>query len=1315
MADSVSIVFNTSGPQIATAIGVSGPAINTAFQTGAQGIPGVDGDDGATWIQAAGAPSAPTGVDDDIYLNTDNYDLYQKVIGTWTLIGNIKGPQGPAGGGLGQVPTGGTTGQILIKQSAVDFDVNWGANSDQFTLAGDTGSEAITLPQTVNVIGTANQLATSITGDTMTLAFTNDVTMPNNLTITGNLTVSGTTTTVDSTTVAIADSMIKLAKGNTTSDVIDIGMYGTYFDGATIEYAGLFRDASDGGTFKLFHEHATEPTTTVAAGFALGSLDVAALTASANSIFSADVQADTVTLSGVPTTSASDAILIRNVSTGEIETRDVSTISTPASAYWATTGTSTLLGATIIDTDGNALSFDGTLDLVYEDSTGNATTELLSLQRTTSGTPAAGLGSSIGFYSEATAGSGKMGEIIFSMSDVGTGEAGKASMTLVDGTMGTTVEAFTVDVDTSDVNVGVLTTTAGGYAVNIGFDTRTFSNGVSIGRSAGNTSGSLNSQAISIGMFANGSGSTYIGGDSVGIGTYAHSQSARSVAIGNRSAFTTGTVGPAAEFISIGSYALTGASASSNIGDYVWGIGTTTEATANYGGAIGRNMSSTAVGALMLGYATGGIVTNSVANSFELYFDTVRAFKTGPLFGTQVTNNADPDTNLTAAEAGSIAWDTTDTELRVYNGATWETVGSGGGGWALTGTTNLTGSVVIDTSAAARSIDFQNNSVSSVLLEDTDITFRDNTAATLSLWERDTGNITLGGPNGTLVDMAFSGNVEYRFEPNVLSLYPATEAVIQATGASNRMMKFVADVSTYSTVGRGLFKFDNAHTNLSAFSAASGVQYFMRFDTQYINQTGTAIYRHHDLNWVYDNSSSSGTFEGIFMDYKDAGGTRSGDKYLIHMQTNAVDTFNVTSTGLLSTPQFAIDATDIISYEDDDASWLTWFERDTHDIYLSQDGDVYLGAGVIVKDPGNIFLTSAGIGSDVNWKQISSATGNLLFRETASFAALHATSNAYFDGAWKRSSANPVIDIALDDNYVTFRNAATGAIGSSITWTSMALFDDTDHIFYDDSGVAILTVNRDTNDVVIDGKLTLNENSDVIELTGGTGTFKNNGATTNTVSYQVAVDHETSATPVAGFGVAYRYRLDSSTNVLRNAVNTEASWIDATNADEFAQWKVTGLRAGADTDMLEVTNNEANGIGVVVAGQTTQEYHNTHIQLTQGQIQALNTTPIEIIPAPGSGKFIQVIGATAYIDHNGTTYGTAAQLSLVYSTAGNTIRQSAASFIDNTADTFCELQPGAAAPEATSNQKVSVKGDADATGAGGTIDVWVQYMIIDGN
>lgn len=90
-------------------------------------------------------------------------------------------------------------------------------------------------------------------------------TVDGNLTVTGDLIVQGTSLTIDSTTVSVTDSMMELASGNTSSDLLDIGFYGNYDDGlsdGSSEYTGLFRDASD-STWKLFDGLEVEPENTV--------------------------------------------------------------------------------------------------------------------------------------------------------------------------------------------------------------------------------------------------------------------------------------------------------------------------------------------------------------------------------------------------------------------------------------------------------------------------------------------------------------------------------------------------------------------------------------------------------------------------------------------------------------------------------------------------------------------------------------------------------------------------------------------------------------------------------------------------------------------------------------------------------------------------------------------------------------------------------------------------------------------------------------------------------------------------------------------
>jgi hypothetical protein len=73
--------------------GPQGPA-------GEVGTAGPEGPAGTEWHDTAGVPDAALGVDGDWALDTSTYDIYEKVVGSWVLVGNIKGAtgaQGPAG------------------------------------------------------------------------------------------------------------------------------------------------------------------------------------------------------------------------------------------------------------------------------------------------------------------------------------------------------------------------------------------------------------------------------------------------------------------------------------------------------------------------------------------------------------------------------------------------------------------------------------------------------------------------------------------------------------------------------------------------------------------------------------------------------------------------------------------------------------------------------------------------------------------------------------------------------------------------------------------------------------------------------------------------------------------------------------------------------------------------------------------------------------------------------------------------------------------------------------------------------------------
>lgn len=176
--------------------------------------------------------------------------------------------------------------QISIDQQGRITAATTQAISTTLDIAADSGSDnGVRLgTDTLTINGTSNEIETSVSGDTITIGLPDDVTIggelnvSENATISGNLIVSGTLSYLNTTNLAVQDPLIKLANNN-TADSVDIGFFGKY---STTKSAGLFRDANDSGKFKLFHELAVDPTTTVnvsgsgyaAATLVLGSLEL---------------------------------------------------------------------------------------------------------------------------------------------------------------------------------------------------------------------------------------------------------------------------------------------------------------------------------------------------------------------------------------------------------------------------------------------------------------------------------------------------------------------------------------------------------------------------------------------------------------------------------------------------------------------------------------------------------------------------------------------------------------------------------------------------------------------------------------------------------------------------------------------------------------------------------------------------------------------------------------------------------------------------------------------------------------------------------
>jgi hypothetical protein len=145
------------------------------------------------------------------------------------------------------------------------------------SIAGGTGTDTVSLiTDTLTFAGTANEIETTVTNNQVQFGLPNSVTITDNLTVGGNLVINGVVTTLNTAVTVVEDPLLKL--GNTNpADSLDLGFFGVYTSSGT-KFAGLFRDASDSGKFKLFTGLEGDPDSvpnvvdTSGTGYSIGTL-----------------------------------------------------------------------------------------------------------------------------------------------------------------------------------------------------------------------------------------------------------------------------------------------------------------------------------------------------------------------------------------------------------------------------------------------------------------------------------------------------------------------------------------------------------------------------------------------------------------------------------------------------------------------------------------------------------------------------------------------------------------------------------------------------------------------------------------------------------------------------------------------------------------------------------------------------------------------------------------------------------------------------------------------------------------------------------
>ena len=279
---SMNLFFDPSGSQLQTGVTAGQEYIQFSKRyvnlTGGDNDNGTDKTDMNMWvtggeggfsISSYGRNSAGTLAERPIYLHGDSLVYFYDGSNVLNLNQNGFSTGGSAFKDQDDMSSNSATS--VASQQSIKAYVDAQVTAQDLDMAADSGTAAIDLDsETLTVSGTANQITTALSGNTLT------VSMPDNVTIAGNLTVAGTQTTLSSTTINVADPLLFMATGNNAADAVDIGLYGLYdTSGSQDLYGGLFRDASDSGKWKLFKDNQAVPTTTVntsGTGYAVGTL-----------------------------------------------------------------------------------------------------------------------------------------------------------------------------------------------------------------------------------------------------------------------------------------------------------------------------------------------------------------------------------------------------------------------------------------------------------------------------------------------------------------------------------------------------------------------------------------------------------------------------------------------------------------------------------------------------------------------------------------------------------------------------------------------------------------------------------------------------------------------------------------------------------------------------------------------------------------------------------------------------------------------------------------------------------------------------------
>jgi len=118
--------------------------------------------------------------------------------------------------------------------------------------------------------------------------------------------------------------------------------------------------------------------------------------------------------------------------------------------------------------------------------------------------------------------------------------------------------------------------------------------------------------------------------------------------------------------------------------------------------------------------------------------------------------------------------------------------------------------------------------------------------------------------------------------------------------------------------------------------------------------------------------------------------------------------------------------------------------------------------------------------------------------------------------------------------------------------------------------------------------------------------------------------------------------------------------------------------------------------------------------ITPAELLALFTTSKELVPAPGAGYVLELVSAVLILDHGGTDYATAGNLTIATGTTGTALSDTvgAGDFLQASADAIRCVQALSADVQLDANESLVLAcATANPTAGDGPVRVKVVYRV----